>query len=298
MGNNFVDNQLVFATSLAVHYRDFFLSVHRSYSRALAKIFTMFRNIRQFSALARTLAKDAGDIKKRLKKEQRRKVVQKQAPESHLLHMTVPSAMRYLRAAEVGMPAEKTTISLHMTVLPERGSKPLSGEIFLPRPMKDSHVMVFSANPEVVEKALSEGAAYAGGVDLIEKIQKGEIKLDGLTHAFATPDIVKELKAIARQVGPKGLMPLAKKGTVADDVFQLMKNSAGAMPFKQKGEHLAIPIGRADFSDHEILANLKAASDSIYGAQPPGTKKPNLIGKAVLSLTRGPGLVINVRNQV
>lgn len=256
------------------------------------------RSVRWFSATARTLAKDTLEAKKRLKKEQRRKVVQKQAPELHPLHMEVPQALRYLRAAEVGFPASRTTISLHMTVLPERGSKPLSGEIFFPKPIKESNVIVFSGNPEVVEQAKADGAKYAGGSDLIELIQNGSLKLDGLTHAFATPDILKELKAIARQVGPKGLMPLAKKGTVAENLSELMKNSLGAMPFKQKGEHLAIPIGRADFSDREIVANLKAVSDAIYALQPPGTKKPNLLGKAVISLTRGPGLVVNIKQQV
>lgn len=255
------------------------------------------QSVRTFSVSARAFAKDAGDVKARLKREQRKKQVQKQAPELHPLYMEVPQALRYLRAAEVGVPAAKTTISLHMTVLPERGSKPLSGEIFLPKPIKELNVIVFTAEPATAEAALAQGAKYAGGADLIEQIAQGEVKLDGLTHAFATPDIVKELKAIARQVGPKGLMPLAKKGTVADDVAGLIRNSVGSMPFKQKGQHLAIPIARADFSDREVVANLMAALDAIYGSQPPGTKKPNLIGKAVLSLTRGPGLVINVRNQ-
>lgn len=75
-----------------------------------------------------------------------------------------------------------------------------------------------------------------------------------------------------------------------------MEENVGALPFKQRDQHLSIPIGRCDFSDKEILQNLKAASDAIYGCQPPGTKKPNLIGQTCLSSTIGPSLVINFRN--
>jgi ribosomal protein L1 len=238
----------------------------------------------------------ASDSKKKLRKQQAIKQKNKQAPELHPLYMEVPQALRYLRAAEVGNPSKKTTISILMTVLPEKGSKPLQGEIYLPKPIKESNVMVFSLNEDVVKQAKELGAVYAGGLDLINEISQG-LKLDGLTHAFATPDILKDLRQIAKQIGPKGLMPALKKGTVAEDVSELMKKSVGALPFKQKDQHLSIPIGRCDFSDKEIIENLKAASDSIYGSQPPGTKKPNLIGKTCLSSTLGPSIVINFKNQ-
>ncbi|KAK6458731.1 ribosomal protein L1-like protein [Scheffersomyces xylosifermentans] len=235
------------------------------------------------------------DAKRKLRREQAVKQRNKQAPESHPLYLTVPQAMRYLRAAEVGQPAKKTTVSILMTVLPERGSKPLAGSVYFPKPIKESHAMVFSLQEEVVAKAKELGATYAGGLELIEQIKNGEVKLDILTHAFATPDIVKDLRVIARQIGPKGLMPAAKKGTVSEDVEALMKESVGAFPFKQKEQHLSIPVGRCDFSDEEILKNLKAASEAIYGCQPPGTRKPNLIGQTCLSSTLGPSVVINFK---
>ncbi|ODV81554.1 ribosomal protein L1 [Suhomyces tanzawaensis NRRL Y-17324] len=236
------------------------------------------------------------DSKRKLRKQQAIKAKNKQAPELHPLYMDVPGAMRYLRAAEVGQPAKKTTVSILMTVLPEKGSKPLQGSVYLPKPIKDNHVMIFSLQPEVVEQAKALGATYAGGLELIEEIKEGKAKLDNLTHAFATPDIVKDLKVIARQIGPKGLMPSAKKGTVSEDIPTLMKQSVGALPFKQKDQHLSIPIGRCDFSDVEIIENLRVASKAIYDSQPPGTRKPNIIGQTCLSSTMGPSLVINFRN--
>lgn len=235
------------------------------------------------------------ESKKKLKRMQLIKNKNKQHPELHPLYMDVPTALKYLRAAEVGNPAKKTTLSILMTIIPDKGSKPISGSVFLPRPIKDNNMLVFSLEQESLELAKARGATV-GGLELIEEIKAGNVKLDEFTQCFATPDIVKDLKAIARYLGPKNLMPSTKKGTVSEDVSKLMEENVGALPFKQRDQHLSIPIGRCDFSDKEILQNLKAASDAIYGCQPPGTKKPNLIGQTCLSSTIGPSVVINFRN--
>lgn len=266
---------------------------------ALAEPKQSILGVRSFSFSATSLAKQStkqNDAKKKLKREQYVKNKNKEAPESHPLYMDVPLAMKFLRAAEVGQNVKRTTVSILMTVLPEKGSKPLQGSIYLPKPIKDNKVIVFSSNPETVELAKELGATAAGGLDLIERIQNGEVKLDDITHSFATPEFVKELKPIARNLGPKGIMPTPKKGTVSDDIKSLMEKSVGALPFKQKDQHLNMPIGRCDFSDKEIIENLKAASKAIYESQPPGTKKPNLLGQTCLSSTNGPSLVINFKN--
>lgn len=234
-------------------------------------------------------------IKRQMKREQNRRLLNKQPPETHPLYMEVPMALKYIRASEIGNPAWRTTISIHMTVLPEKGSKPLLGEIYLPKPITDTNVIVFSSNQEKVDEAKKLGAVYAGGLDLIDQISKG-LKLDNITHAFATPDIVKDLKSIAKAIGPKGLMPSIKKGSVDEDIASLMKKSVGALPFKQHRDQLAIPIARCDFSDKEVIANLKAASDAIYACQPPGTKKPNLLGQTAISSTSGPAIIINFKS--
>lgn len=235
------------------------------------------------------------DAKRKLKRAQLIKQKNKQPPELHPLYMEIPTALKYLRAAEVGQPAKKTTISILMTVLPDKGSKPLSGSIYFPKPIKENQIMVFSLDEEVLENAKKLGASIVGGLELIEDIKEGKVKLDNLTQSFATPDIVKDLKSVARNLGPKGLMPTAKRGTVSDDIEGLIRESSGSLLFKQKEQHLSIPIGRCDFSDKEILQNLKAASKAIYGSQPPGTKKPNLIGKTFLSSTIGPSILINFK---
>ena len=112
------------------------------------------------------------EIKRKLKRAQLVKARNKQAPEVHPLYMEVPTAMKYLRAAEVGNPAPRTTVSVQITVIPDKGSKPISGSVFFPKPIKDNSVMVFSLDEQVIEEAKKLGAKAAGGLDLIEQIQR------------------------------------------------------------------------------------------------------------------------------
>lgn len=240
-------------------------------------------------------SKQLDKLKQRLKAEQANKKKSKEDPKTHPLYLDVPVAMRYLRAAEVGQPTQKTTVLLQLFLIPLRGSKPIEGSVRFPKPLKNNLVMVFSTDEAVLAEARELGVTEAGGADLIQGIADGSVKLSEITHAFATPEIVKDLKSIAKAIGPKGLMPAARKGTVSEDVASLIRESVGALPFKQKGNNLSLPIGRCDFSDKEILENLKAASDSIHAAQPADTKKPNLILKAVLLSTIGPSFVVNIK---
>lgn len=91
-------------------------------------------------------------------------------------------------------------------------------------------------------------------------------------------------------------MPSVKKGTVADDLVQLLKMNSSAYTFKQKKNQLYFPVGRCDFSDEEIIQNIKAASKAVYACQPPGTKNPNLIGLCSMSSTLGPSVIIDFKS--
>lgn len=236
------------------------------------------------------------DPKAKLRAEQEKKNAQKRPAETHPLYQEVPQALRYLRAAEVGQPAIKTTISLQLNIVPEKGSTPLSGQLFLPKPIKDNTILVFTSDSAARQQLEAMGDhVTVGGQELIDQISDGTFGLDKFTQCFATPEMVKDLRTIGRNLGTRNLMPTPKKGTVVDDVPQAIQKSAGALNFKQKGNLLMFPIGRCDFSDADILRNLKAASDTIYGLQPPGTKKPNLIGQAFLNTTLGPSVLINIK---
>lgn len=237
------------------------------------------------------------DPKVLAKRAQRKKSVQKQPPQIHPLYMDVPTAMRYMRAAEVGQPAKKTTVSVQLTVIPEKGSTPLQGKIFFPKPIKDNKAIVFTSNEATKDEILKlDSTIVVGGADLIDKVQLGELDVTKFNQSYATPEMVPLLRPVARILGTKGLMPTAKRGTVSESVASLLEENFGAFNFKQKQNLLSIPIGRCDFSDEEIIRNIQAASDAVYGCQPPGTKKPNLIGQCVLSSTLGPAVVIDFKN--
>lgn len=237
------------------------------------------------------------DPKVLAKRVQRKKTKQKQPPQLHPLYMDVPLAMRYLRAAEVGQPAKKTTVSVQLTVIPEKGSTPLQGRIFFPKPIKDNKALVFTLVETTKAEVLKlDDTIQVGGAELIEKIQLGEFDVTKYNQSYATPEMVPLLRPVARILGTKGLMPTAKRGTVSESIASVLEENFGAFNFKQKNNLLSIPIGRCDFSDEEIIRNIQAASDAVYGCQPPGTKKPNLIGQCVLSSTLGPAVVIDFKN--
>lgn len=261
--------------------------------------FSMSLAIRNAVATSRPSPKDFAvkDPKILAKRAQRKKTLHKEPPQLHPLYMEVPAAMRYMRAAEVGRPSKKTTVSVQLTVIPEKGSTPLQGKIFFPKPIKDNKAIVFTlVDSTRTEITKLDDSIVVGGTELIEQIQLGELDVSKFNQSYATPEMVPLLRPIARTLGPKGLMPMAKRGTVSESVVQVLEENFGAFNFKQKKNLLSIPVGRCDFSDVEIIRNIQAASDAVYGCQPPGTKKPNLIGRCYLSSTLGPSVVIDFRN--
>ncbi|EGV64619.1 hypothetical protein PSN45_004947 [Yamadazyma tenuis] len=236
------------------------------------------------------------DPKKQLKKTIKDKRRNKQNPALHPLYMDIPKALRYLRSAEIGEQASKSTISLLITVIPERGSKPLSGLLKLPNPVSSSKILVFSNDP--IQMNVDTSSFLMGGTELVGQIADGKVDVSGFTHSYATLDVLPELKSIQRILGPKNLMCMPRKGNVADatELPTLIESNMGTMPFKQTDRHLSFPIARCDFSDKKVLENITEASKTIHSLQPPGTKKPNLIGQTVISSTKGPGIVINFNN--
>lgn len=260
-----------------------------------------FSGIRAFSgtqhveAAAKVVDKQAS-AKSEAKRLMKKRALNREPASAHPLYMDVPTAMRYLRAAEVGQPARKTTVSIHLSVIPGKKSTPILGQVRFPKGFKENSALVF-VKDESKQEAISNisDQIKVGGVDLIEQITKNEVDLTQYNQCYAHPDIVGELRGIARMLGPKGLMPLEKKGNVSNKLEELVSDSFTALHFKQSGPMINLPIGRCDFSDEEILKNLKAASRAIYGGQE-GMKEPNLIGKCHLSTTLGPSIVIDFRS--
>ncbi|GEQ71858.1 hypothetical protein JCM33374_g5544 [Metschnikowia sp. JCM 33374] len=217
-------------------------------------------------------------------------------PQDHILYMDIPKAMRFMRASEVGKRPEMTTVSLQITIVPEKGSVPLSGSIIFPKAVRPNHTLIFTEDPEQIQQFKKmKDHTVVGGADLINKIKEGQ-STQQYTQCIAHPNLVPQLGPIAKILGPRNLMPSVKKGTVSEDLVSLFKQNSTAYFFKQKKNQLYFPVGRCDFSDEEIIQNVKAASKAVYGCQPPGTKNPNLIGLCSLSSTLGPSVIIDFKS--
>ncbi|CCE64900.1 hypothetical protein TPHA_0J00770 [Tetrapisispora phaffii CBS 4417] len=239
------------------------------------------------------LSKD--QLKKReLRRFTIRKREAKMPATSHPLYMQVPQALRFLRAAEVGQPLSQQTINLTTLVVSEKGSPNLAGDIAFVTPLKEVKIAIFTNDETQMKIAKEKFNCYVvGGSELISKIKNGEIEVD-FDKAFATPDIVQELGSVARILGPRGVFPSIKKGTVSENVEDLIKGNLGSIPFRQLGNCISVAIGKCNFSDRQILENLisvrKAFKDSVSTQK---TKKPSILGKTILSTTHGPGIVID-----
>ncbi|ACJ75113.1 50S ribosomal protein L1 [Thermosipho africanus H17ap60334] len=156
---------------------------------------------------------------------------------------------------------------------------------------KEVKVLVF-ATGEKAEEAKAAGADYVGAEDLAEKIQK-ENFLD-FDVAIATPDMMRVIGKLGKILGPRGLMPNPKAGTVTNDVASAVKEfKKGRMEVRtDKTGNLHIPVGKASFDNEKLKENIKSAYEQILNLKPAGVKG-NFIKKVVLSTTMGPGIKVD-----
>ena len=183
---------------------------------------------------------------------------------------------------------ETVELSMKLLVDPRKGEEMVRGTVMLPHGSgKTVRVLAFTSD---VEAAKAAGATEAGLEDMIEKVQGGWVDFD---VAVATPDAMKEVRKIARVLGPKGLMPNPKAGTVSADIDKAIKEvMAGRVEFKlDKSATLGVGVGKRSFSKEQIAENVNAILDAIGKARPAGFKG-RYIRSASISGTMTPGLKI------
>lgn len=245
-------------------------------------------------AAQRERALAQAQIKRAEQKRMARLRLEARRPLDTPLFLDTATAIRYLRAAEVGHPAQSTTLTLTVRVIANNGVQALSGSVRLPRGLDaNQRIAVFTLNPELADAARAAGAAVVGGEELIEQVKAGVIDFN---KALATPDILPKLNPIARTLGPKGLMPSARRGTVSNDIAKLIAESTGAIDFRQRSiASVSLPVAKAYFTDAEIVKNLIVAVDALrQTADRVISKQPVILGQATLSSTHGPGIVIDI----
>jgi len=187
---------------------------------------------------------------------------------------------------------ETVDIVFNLGVDPRKSEQMVRGTVVLPHGTgKTLRVLVFAKGEKELE-AKQAGADFVGSDDLIEKINKGWLDFD---KVVATPDIMGVVGKLGKVLGPRGLMPNPKLGTVTFDVAKAVKEiKAGKVEYKtEKAGVVHVPIGKVSFDVQKLLDNAKAIIDSVTKAKPSTSKGKYLRGISVSS-TMGPGLRVDV----
>ena len=187
---------------------------------------------------------------------------------------------------------ETVEVSVRLGVDPRYADQQVRGTVVLPHGTgRTVRVLVF-AQGDFATAAQEAGADYVGAEDLVEKIEK-ENWFD-FDVCVATPDMMRIIGRLGRTLGPKGLMPNPKSGTVTNDVAKAISEiKAGKVEYRvDKTSICHVPVGKASFGKEKLLENLKVLIDAINRAKP-STAKGVYLRSVVISTTMGPGIRIN-----
>jgi large subunit ribosomal protein L1 len=182
-------------------------------------------------------------------------------------------------------------VAMRLGVDPRKADQMVRGTVNLPHGTgKTARVIVFAVGDKAAE-ALAAGADEVGGDELIEKVQKGFLDFDA---AVATPDQMGKVGKIARILGPRGLMPNPKTGTVTADVTKAVTDiKGGKVNFRvDKQANLHLVIGKASFDEKRLVENYASALDEISRAKP-ASSKGTYLRKVVMTTTMGPGIPVD-----
>ena len=186
---------------------------------------------------------------------------------------------------------ETVDLAVRLGVDPRHADQMVRGTVVLPSGVgKTVRVAVF-AKGEKEKEAQEAGADYVGSDDLVEKVQKGWLEFD---KAIATPDMMSSVGKLGRILGPRGMMPNAKLGTVTFDVAKAVNEiKAGKIDFKvEKAGIVHAPMGKVSFGVQRLLENIAAFMDTILRLKPAASKGTYLRSIA-LSTSMGPGIKVD-----
>jgi large subunit ribosomal protein L1 len=183
-------------------------------------------------------------------------------------------------------------IALRMGTDPKKSDQNVRGSVSLPHGTGKTITVVVIAKGDKAKEAETAGADFVGSDDIIAKILGGWTDFSVL---IATPDMMKELGKLAKILGPRGLMPNPKTGTVTTDVAKAVKETKGGkVNFKvDKTGNINSPVGKTSFKAESLVENIKSLIQAIVKAKPPAAKGVYLVS-LYLSTTMGPGLKIDL----
>jgi large subunit ribosomal protein L1 len=186
---------------------------------------------------------------------------------------------------------ETIVVSSHLGVDPRHSDQLVRGTVVLPHGTGKSLRVLVLCRGEKVKEAEGAGADFVGAEEFVKKIQDGWLDVDAIV---ATPDLMGEVGKLGRVLGPRGLMPNPKSGTVTFDVSKAVRElKAGKIEFRvDKGSNVHAPVGKASFSEEKLLENTAMFLRELVRARPAATKG-TYIKSLTMSATMGPGITLD-----
>ena len=203
-------------------------------------------------------------------------------------------AIRFLKANKISKFDETAELAIRLGVDTKKTDQTVRGTVGLPHGTgKKIRIAVFAAGA-AADAARAAGADIVGNEDLIEKVKGGWTEFD---VAIATPDAMKEVRKLGKVLGPRGLMPNPKTGTVTDDTASAVRDSkAGRVEYRMdRSGNVQVPFGRLSFDEAKLLENVNVLIVAIRAARP-AAAKGTFIKRCTLSSTMGVGLRVDVRD--
>jgi len=204
---------------------------------------------------------------------------------------SLPEAVKILKKVEMGKADETVTLNFQLGIKSEAGDENVRGTVSLPHGSGRSQRVLCFAKGESAKDAEAAGADFVGAEELVEKVKNGFLDFD---IVVAHPDMMREVSKLGRVLGPKGLMPTPKTGTVTPQVGRAVKEvKAGRIEFKSdKTAGLHAICGKLSFGEDALLENARTVIKAVKDSKP-ATSKGEYLKAIHIATTHGPGLKLN-----
>jgi large subunit ribosomal protein L1 len=210
--------------------------------------------------------------------------------------VTIEDAIPLMQKVKFAKFDETVELAMRLGVDPKHADQMVRGTVVLPHGLGKNKKVLAIAGADKQKEAEEAGADHVGGEELVEKIQGGWMDFDAVV---ATPDMMRAVGKLGKVLGPRGLMPNPKTGTVTPNIAQAVKEiKAGKVEFRvDKTGIIHAPVGKTSFSTDNLVANAHALVDSVVRAKP-SAAKGKYLKSVTVSSTMGPGVVIDTAHIV
>ncbi len=202
----------------------------------------------------------------------------------------LPDAVKIIKERAKAKFDETVEVAMNLGVDPRHADQMVRGVVNLPNGSGRTQRVAVFARGAKAEEAKAAGADIVGAEDLVEKVNAGQIDFD---RCIATPDLMPLVGRLGKVLGPRGLMPNPKVGTVTQDVTTAVRGAkGGSVEFRvEKAGIVHAGVGKASFTEEKLIENVRAFADAVQKAKPAGAKG-SFVNKISISSTMGPGVKI------